>query len=114
MQHQDWETVILKKKNNDVVKETKLKTNNATLTSSMKPAWKIEQQVDAVDGGKPIQYVSSDVSKQIIGGRIAKKWNQKQLAQYANIPEKDIKDIESCKAVENKLQIAKLKKILNL
>ncbi len=77
----------------------------------MKPAWKIEQQ--ASDGGKPIQYVSSDIAKQIISGRIAKKLTQKQLAQSANISEKEIKDIESCKAIQNNVLISKIKKILN-
>ena len=112
MEHQDWTPVVLKKKQAQD-KQTILKSSAATITSSEKPAWKIEKQVDSEEG-KPLNFVSSDIAKLIIGGRISAKLSQKQLAQKLNIQEKEIKDIETCKAVENKALISKIKRALNI
>lgn len=110
MEHQDWETVVI---NKSKPKQTTPIHKHATLTSSQKPAWKIEKMVDSEDG-KPISLISSDTSRAIIAGRVAAKLTQKQLAQQLNISEKEIKDIESGKAVENKLIISKIKRRLNI
>lgn len=113
MQHQDWETVIINKTKPIQNVTTERKTTAATTTTSQKPAWKIEKMVDS-DEGKPINLISSETSRAIIAGRVAAKLTQKQLAQQLNISEKEIKDIESAKAVENKLLISKIKKRLNI
>lgn len=113
MQHQDWETVIINKSKPKQNVTVEKKTTQATITSSQKPAWKIEKMVDS-DEGKPINLISSDTAKAIIGGRVAAKLTQKQLAQQLNISEKEIKDIESGKAVENKLLISKIKRRLHI
>lgn len=111
-EHQDWNTVVFNKKVENARQVVK-RENNATVTASGKPAWKIEQQVDG-DTGKGIAYVGSDVAKAIVAARVAMKLSQKQLAQKINIQEKEIKDIESCKAVENRQLIARIKKALNM
>lgn len=114
MNNQDWETVVINKTKPKQTITTERKTQQqATLTSSQKPAWKIEKMVDSEEG-KPIALVSSDTARAIVGGRIAAKLTQKQLAQQLNIPEKEIKDIESGKALENKLLLSKIKRRLNI
>lgn len=112
--HQDWNPVILKKKE-CVVKETIIKTDKQNQVSSTtnKPLWKIEKQVDS-DAGKPIDYVSRDDAQKIISGRIAMKLTQKDLATRLNMQLKDIQDIESCKSIENKLTLSKIKKFLQI
>lgn len=112
MQHQDWETVIINK-TKPKQNVTERKTTTVTTTASQKPAWKIEKMVDS-DEGKPINLISSDASRAIIAGRVAAKLTQKQLAQQLNISEKEIKDIESGKAVENRLLLSKIKRRLNI
>lgn len=108
--HQDWNTVILK---NTQPKQTIVATTKATIiASSSKPAWKVEQQVDG-DTGKPVNFVSRTDADLIVKARVNAKLTQKQLAQRLNMQEKDIKDIESCKAVENKATLAKIKRVLN-
>jgi ribosome-binding protein aMBF1 (putative translation factor) len=112
--HQDWETVVLRK-SKPVQKET-VNKNDAKITVSQivnKPAWKIEQQVDG-DSGKPLQFVSKEDARKIVDGRVGLKLSQKDLACKLNMPLKDIQDIESCKAVENKLVLAKIKRALNI
>lgn len=117
LHHQDWETVTLKKKLPEAEKTIVHKTDagqHATVSSTTnKPAWKIEQQVDG-ESGKPIVYVSRFDAQQIIGGRVAKKMTQKDLANRLNMQLKDIQDIESCKAVENKAILAKIKRFLGV
>lgn len=114
MEHQDWETVVFKKKSqHEITREKVPRQNGHTVTPSQKPAWKIEQQVDS-ENGKPLNLVSSEVAKAIINGRIALKLTQKQLAQRLNLQEKDVKDIESCKAIENKALIARIKRTLGI
>lgn len=108
MQHQDWQTVVFNKKQEKipVVQKKYAVVNN-------KPAWKIEKQVDD-DSKKPLTYVSKADADYIIQTRIKIKKNQKQLAQELNLQLKDLQDIESCKAVENKALISKIKKHLLL
>lgn len=111
--HQDWKTVVMKPAKAATQIQVQPKEQNATTTLGGKPAWKIEKQVDS-DVGKPVNYVSAETARAIIGGRTAAKLTQKQLAQRLNIPEKDIKDIESGKAVENKGLVARIKRVLNM
>ena len=111
--HQDWETVVLKPSKEKHEEQTIKKTVTETLTASQKPAWKIEKQVDSEEG-KPITLVSTSVAKMVTGARVAKKISQKDLARKLNVPEKDIKDIEAGKALENKALLAKIKRELGL
>ena len=111
--HQDWKTVVMKPPKEATKVQVMPKTQGAATTHAGKPAWKVEQQADS-DVGKPVNYVSADTVRTIIGGRTAAKLTQKQLAQRLNIPEKDIKEIESGKAIENKGLLSRIKRALNL
>ncbi len=115
--HQDWTPVVLKKKSNDPVEvKTVDKTAKQQSVSSIvnKPMWKLEQQIDSTDSGKPLTYVSRDDAQKIIAGRVAMKLTQKELATKLNMQLKDIQDIENCKALENKLVLSKIKRTLQL
>jgi ribosome-binding protein aMBF1 (putative translation factor) len=115
MEHQDWNVITFKKKQIPQ-KEIQNKSNIITATTSTttnKPAWKIEQQVDG-DNGKPIQYVSKNDAQLIIQGRIAMKLTQKDLACKLNMQPKEIQDIESGKAIENKMILSKIRRILGI
>ncbi len=113
--HQDWTPVVIKKNISTIKKELvpKSEATKETKTITGRPAWAIEKQVDD-EKSKPVIYVSSETAKEIISGRLSMKLTQKQLAQKLNIQEKDIKDIESCKAVLNKGLISRIKKTLNI
>lgn len=115
MEHQDWNVVTFNKKNN-VEKNIQFKkkfVNNATINSTTnRPAWKIEKQIDSDNIGSLMQYVSKEDANIIIQGRILMKLSQKDLAYKLNMPIKNIQDIESLKAIENKLTLSKIKKFL--
>lgn len=110
--HQDWTTVVLKPKKTPTETQPVCKQGTCSISAATnKPAWKIEQQVDG-DSGKPINFVSREDAKLIVSGRVAKKLSQKDLAARLNMQLKDLQDIESCKAVENKAVISKIKRFL--
>jgi len=118
MQHQDWNIITFRKKQ-EAIKQKMLKgeapTQKATISQvSNIPAWKVEENVDAVDGGKPLKYISTDDSKKITQARMAKKLTQKELACRLNMQLKDIQDMEGGKAIENRQTISKIYKYLNV
>lgn len=109
--HQDWTTVVLNKKGAAAQKQTVARGSGQTQTVSSttnKPAWKIEQQVDS-DTGKPIKYVSKQDADALKNMRIALKLTQGELATKLNMKVKDIQDIETAKAIENKSILASMK-----
>lgn len=115
LNHQDWDTVVFTKKQHhpaSVINKNK-NTQATVCDASNKPAWKIEKQVDS-DECKPIKYVAREDAQKIINGRIVMKLSQKDLACRLNMSLKDIQDIESCKAVENKLNLSRIKKVLQI
>ena len=115
IEHQDWETVFIRNKkkaeNND---ERKKQFGNIGPTMSAvtnKPAWKIEKQIE---DGKTVSQVSKDDSQKILQGRLAMKLTQKELAQRLNMQFKDIQEIETGKAIENKAVLSKIKRYLHV
>jgi ribosome-binding protein aMBF1 (putative translation factor) len=113
--HQDWSPVVIGKTKGDNVKKDTARKQVISTTSSAtnKPAWKIEQQVDS-DVGKPIKYVSKEDSNKIIKARVTLKLSQKDLAQRLNMQVKEIHEVESGKAVENKAILSKIKRFLKI
>jgi putative transcription factor len=118
-EHQDWNTVVLKKKKTDAeVKQERVKkhvgnTGPTMSSTTNKPAWKIEKQVDD-ENSKPVTYVSKQDSSAIMKARLAMKLSQKDLAQRLNMQFKDIQDIENGKYLENKAIISKIKRVLHI
>ena len=113
---QDWTEVVLKKKPDPKKIETQVKSSQNVASVSQatnKPSWKIEKQIDG-DSGKPLNFVSKEDAKQIIQGRVAMKLSQADLAKRLNMPLAAIQEIESCKAVENKLTLSKIKRFLKI
>lgn len=119
LEHQDWTTVVLKKKNsNKKPKATddnseKVKKFTASKNSQKQvstPAYKIEEKVDSDDYKTP--KVSYSLQMQIQQARQAKNWSQKQLAQASNIQQGIIRDYENGTIIPNQLDIVKIGKAL--
>lgn len=111
-QHQDWNQVILRKTTEKPVKETVTKSSQSSTTTVVNnvPAWKMEKLADE---GK-IPFVSSAIANEIIQKRVAMKLSQDALAKKLNMPVRLIKDIESCKAVQNNAQLDKIRRALSV
>lgn len=110
--HQDWTPVVVcKNKPKDTSKNEK--SACATVTASGVPAWKVEANVDD-DIATPIKLVSSTTANAIAQGRVAKKMTREALARAINVKVSEIADIETCKAVENRQLLAKIRKVLGI
>ena len=99
MEHQDWHSIIIKKK-----------TPNKINTGSKKGPSNSLDQVDK-DEFK-LKKVNKDFSSEIKNNRNSKGLTQKELAQKINVKPSVINDYESGKAVPNPSIINKLKRIL--
>ena len=95
MQHQDWETVILKK-------PTVYKNNNNN------------KKKEEEDSEFNLPKTSYELKKTIQQARCAKKMTQKELATKVNVPVKTIIEYENGKAIPNNTFIAKLERTLNV
>ncbi len=99
MHGQDWETVILKKPTKEVVKKTspsggqKKQTsfNSQTVKSDVPPH--VMEKEDFIP-----KTVTSSMAQQIIQARLAKKWNQEDLARASQVPISIIKSYEQPKS----------------
>jgi ribosome-binding protein aMBF1 (putative translation factor) len=116
MHHQDWKEVVFKKPMGKTQIQTKTRTTGVETASSVssKPAWKIEMDVDSETSKRPLELVTREDAQRIIRGRCDKKLTQRDLATKLNMQVGVIQDIETCKAVENKAVLGRIKRYLNI
>ena len=92
MDNQDWTPVTIRrsytKKEEKQKFGTVMKKNPTPTSNSGVPLYKIEQE-----DVKP-NTVTSSMAQQIVQSRLAKKWNQEQLAREAQLPVSVIKSYE--------------------
>lgn len=98
--HQDWTPRVLSnrsKRQNDGKPRRRSPSSQATMTSTGRPAWKLEQ--NAEDGvfhhNKPTKKLKTRIQQ----ARAAKKWSQKDLAQHANVQQHIVQAYENGTAV---------------
>lgn len=123
---QDWDSVVIRKKKptNSQLKdeaavnaarragvgvETVKKTSHVQTTSG-KAAHKLEAETEDFHHEK----VSTELKKQIVQARTAKKLTQAQLAQLINEKPQTIQDYESGKAIPNPQILSKLSRVLGV
>lgn len=113
MQHQDWKTVVFHTRTKPSASSSGAGAATATVSAvTGKPAWKIEAQVDAEGGGKPVERIPTDVRKMLVQLRTSAKLSQRDLARHLNLPVDTIQKMESGSALENKALIQKVKRFL--
>ena len=104
LDHQDWKTLVVKKKKDEKPKEIKRK-----IDPNIK---NVEKQVE--EDNLKHKKITPELKQQIIKGRCSQKLTQKELAQKCNFPLQIINDIETGKAIYNQQQINKIKRILKI
>lgn len=124
--HQDWETVVIKKKRNNKKKVSDYERANGTgtVTVSKYNGGKNSQsfksgmtkvQRDALNNdGTPnkIKTVDRKISQNIQSARAKLGMNRKELARLTNQPVSVIADYENGKAIPNAGLINKMEKVL--
>jgi len=104
--HQDWKTIVVKKKPLENT-ATKKKLNNTTLK-------KISIENKAENDDLKHKQISIDMRKNIQKARCNKNMTQKELSNKINLSVQIISDIESGKAIYNEQHINKLKRFLKI
>ena len=92
MEGQDWDTLILYRKDSDKKKET------PKVSSKVEISKKESLTLDSTEGGSH-QKVSLSLAKQIQQGRTIQKMSQKELALKLCVQPKIVQDYESGKAI---------------
>ncbi|KAG2449251.1 hypothetical protein HYH02_005996 [Chlamydomonas schloesseri] len=133
MNSQDWDTVVLRKKQptgaalkdeaavnaarrQGAAVDTLQKFNagknkpGAAQTVSGKPAAKLEQETEDFHHER----VSSNLKQQIVQARTAKKMTQAQLAQAINEKPQVIQEYEQGKAIPNPQVLSKMSRVLGV
>ena len=104
--HQDWETIILKKPIQ--IKKSNSKHNykgNKTTKERI-----LENSEDIIKPNK----IDLNLKKSIQNARVNKKLSQKQLASLLGVPLQTIVQYENGKAIPNNNFITKIERILNV
>lgn len=111
MQHQDWETVVFKKKNtvnNSNYKIGEKKNIKNTLIKNDLNMRKLDEENEKLAHDT----VSFELKTAILKARNAKKLSQKDLAKEINVKQDIIASYENGTAIPNNTIINKLQKVL--
>lgn len=114
MEHQDWTTVIIKKrssngnhitnKNNSIELKNKKINENARLL-----------KLDVMDGVElPKKYIQPESLQSLIRKRIEMNLTQDKADQLCNFPRNFFKDVESKRIVPNEKQQSLIQKYFNI
>ena len=115
MSHQDWDSVVFKKRIPKTVKEAKAK-GHTTQQNTNKKNVNYENTISMrklENEEVEIKKIEHNVSKIIQKARMDAKLSQKDLAQKLNLKPTVIQTYESGKAIPNKMVLVKMGKMLN-
>ena len=104
MEHQDWETIVLKKP------PDQKKIQQQISKAGPKPTPGVNYDEEGVAPPK----IPTNLKKAIQQGRLAKRMSQKDLANKLNVSLNDIVNYENGKAVPNNQFISRIEKVLNV
>lgn len=125
MQHQDWSVVNgghgsstnRTKTREDQLREERMARRSGLVHVALKPkvmpnmnAKKLDNETETFKS----QYIDHAIGKKITALRVANTCTQKALAQRANLPLKDVQDIETGKAMKNGKTHANIQKLLRI
>jgi len=102
MEHQDWESIIVRIQNKSSKTDDKKHHEKSKET-------KLEEQIE--DGKLSHKKMDSNYGKQLQKKRLSKGMTQKDLANKINVPFKMINEIESGKAKHNPQLMNKLNRV---
>ena len=114
MHHQDWEPVILQKKQSKTLTNNDMRNGKFQVRTKKSESAQKMHKIDSETENFTIKKISKKVSQEIQKGRLAKKLSQKQLAQAVNVTPKVINEMESGKSQPNEAVKRKIARYLNI
>jgi putative transcription factor len=114
MHHQDWEPVILQKKQSKTLTNNDMRNGKFQVRTKKSESAQKMNKIDNETEKFTIKKISKKVSQEIQKGRLAKKLTQKQLANAINVSPKVITEMESGKAQPNEAVKRKIARVLNI
>ena len=105
LDHQDWKTVVLRKKQEDKISKPNISNQQQKVNSIEK-----KEENDELKH----KQISLELRQNIQKARCLKKLTQKQLANNINLPLQVVSEIESGKSIYNHQHINKIKRYLKL
>ena len=114
MHHQDWEPVILQKKQSKTLTNNDMRNGKFQVRTKKSESAQKMNKIDNETEKFTIKKISKKVSQEIQKGRLAKKLTQKQLANAINVSPKVINEMESGKAQPNEAVKRKIARVLNI
>ena len=112
--HQDFKPVVIRGKG-DHIKQQKARQGETTTQKKFDATHSnAMRKLDENGETFKVEKVNPKVSKPIITGRTAKKWNRKELAMRTQLTEVVIADYETGKAKPNIAQIKKMERALGV
>jgi putative transcription factor len=108
--HQDWDTVVLRKSAKQLKKQNSNKNNDKRVSNKKPNSNKLETKKIVADDGEvnALDKVSHSLKIQIQKARNAKGLTQKELAIKLQLPVTTIRDYENGKAIPNGALISKI------
>ena len=106
MEHQDWKPVILRKDDS--------KKNQRTPQPRRPDSTGVNKRKLEEDPNYKLPTITSEMGKQIVEARVAKKLNQQQLAQKCNLDVGIIKEYEQGRGIYNRPNLNKIGKALGI
>ena len=107
LDHQDWNTIVVKKKHDKVAAGLKRKKN-----PEGQKLLKLEKKAD--NDELKHDKITKELRLQISQGRSSNGLTQKQFANSINLPLQKIQEIENGKAIYNGKDINKIKRFLKI
>lgn len=115
MFHQDWETVVFRKKEQSTVVQKRVLGQGSVLGQGIvlgpTHAQKLDSNSENYKDHKKVPKVLADAIRK---RRIELKMNQEQLAQRVNVRSGIVNDIESQRGVYDSVTIEKIKRVLEI
>jgi putative transcription factor len=114
MHHQDWETVVLQKKQSKTLTSNNMRDRTFEVRTKKSESAQKMHKIDCETENFTIKKISKKISQEIQKGRLAKKLTQKQLANAINVTPKVINEMESGKSQLNETVKCKIARYLNI
>ena len=112
--HQDWDPVIIKKRNDDrkIARAAAQRGAQRAAGVHWSPEAERQHKLENADGPLKQKRLAPESKQQIVNQRVANSWSQADLNMKCSFPPNTIRDIEAGKIVPNGQMLNVLNRVL--